>query len=242
MSNYNLGPLTTTFTPAPTCTVPVIACSTCNYGWAAQTCFSGGVEDYTACWPGTSSGVPAPTPPLQGWVSTRLACGYACTTQASGTGTCALVATSTGIPVSTCSSGKAEPISTIAVPLTVAGKLEATAFTVYAPLFQLVYQKTDTATPSNSSSGTKSKVTATASSGKNSSIISGGAPYQTSSLIGYTPGSAQSVTQNVQSSSTSSGPSSTSSTQSSGVCMTGNGGIKRYIALGFIAAFVALVL
>ena len=67
MANYNLGPLTTTFTPAPTCTIPVIACSTCSYGWAAQTCFSGGVEDYTSCWPGTSSGVPAPTPPLQGW-------------------------------------------------------------------------------------------------------------------------------------------------------------------------------
>jgi len=81
MSNYNLGPLTTTFTPAPTCTVPVIACATCNYCWAAQTCFSGGVEDYTACWPGTSSGVPAPTPPLQGWgfYSPGLVCpqGYA---------------------------------------------------------------------------------------------------------------------------------------------------------------------
>ena len=110
--------------------------------------------------------------------------GYACTTQASRTGTCALVATSTGIAVSTCSSGKAEPVSTIAVPLTVAGKLEATAFTIYAPLFQLVYQKTDLAAPSNSSSVTKSKATGTASSGKNSSTISRGAPYQTSSLVG----------------------------------------------------------
>ncbi|KAE9367963.1 hypothetical protein N431DRAFT_471345 [Stipitochalara longipes BDJ] len=283
MSNYNLGPLTTTFTPAATCTVPVIACSTCSYGWAAQTCFSGGIEDYTACWPGTSSGVPAPTPPLQGWgfYSPGLLCpqgyasacgavetaagtwkpqfplqtgetavgccpsGYACTTQASGTGTCALVATSTGIAVSTCSAGKAEPVSTVAIPLTVTSKLEASSFTVYAPLIQLVYQKSDVAAPSISSSGTnstKSKATATTSPSKNSTTTSASAPIQTSSLIGYTPGSAPSVTQNVQSSSTSGAPSTTNSTPSSGVSIMGSLGIKRYIALGGIAALFAFML
>jgi hypothetical protein len=61
-------------------------------------------------------------------------------------------------------------------------------------------------------------------------------------LIGYTSGSAPSVTQNLQLSSTSSGPSSTSSITSSGVAMEGNRGIKRYIALGGVAALVAFVL
>ena len=61
-------------------------------------------------------------------------------------------------------------------------------------------------------------------------------------LIGYTSGSAPSVTQNFQSSSTSSGPSSTNSVPSSGVSVKENRGVKRYIALGVIAAFVAFVL
>ncbi|KAE9369984.1 hypothetical protein N431DRAFT_345662 [Stipitochalara longipes BDJ] len=70
-----LGPLTTTFTAPATCTAAQRACSTCNYAWEAQTCYSGGaggsetygVKDATQCWPPTSAGLPEPTPPLWGW-------------------------------------------------------------------------------------------------------------------------------------------------------------------------------
>ena len=70
-----LGPLTTTFSAPATCTVGQRACSTCNYAWQAQTCYSAGaggsetygVKDATQCWPPTSSGLPEPTPPLWGW-------------------------------------------------------------------------------------------------------------------------------------------------------------------------------
>lgn len=86
-----INSLTTTFTPPVTCTIPVIACPTCNYGWAAQTCHTS-VEDNTACWPSTSSGfLPSPTQPLWGWgfYSPGLICpkGYtsACTATATAT-------------------------------------------------------------------------------------------------------------------------------------------------------------
>jgi hypothetical protein len=70
-----LGPLTTTFTPAASCTAGQLACSTCNYAWGAQRCYSStsgivtidGVEDDTECWPQTNAGLPEPTMPLWGW-------------------------------------------------------------------------------------------------------------------------------------------------------------------------------
>lgn len=70
-----LGPLTTTFTPAASCTGAQRACSTCNFAWEAQTCYSttsgiitiDGVEDASGCWPPTSTGLPEPTLPLWGW-------------------------------------------------------------------------------------------------------------------------------------------------------------------------------
>jgi hypothetical protein len=103
-----LGPLTTTFTPAPSCTIPVIACSTCNYGWGAQTCFSGGVEDFTGCWPatGTSANLPSPTQPLWGWgfYSPGLVCpqGYASACSATATN----IATGTWTPQWSMSAGE----------------------------------------------------------------------------------------------------------------------------------------
>jgi hypothetical protein len=70
-----LGPLTTTFTPAPSCSIGARACPTCNYAWEAQSCYSTisdnnvvyGISDATQCWPPTSAGLPSPTPPLWGW-------------------------------------------------------------------------------------------------------------------------------------------------------------------------------
>ena len=70
-----IGPLTTTFTPAPACTVVAEECSTCNAAWQAQTCFSSasgsstnfGVQDGAECWPPGSGSVTTPIPPFLGW-------------------------------------------------------------------------------------------------------------------------------------------------------------------------------
>jgi len=67
-----IGSLTTTFTPAPTCTIPIIECSTCNNAWQAQTCFSinansYSVEDNVNCWPPRSASATTPSPPFFGW-------------------------------------------------------------------------------------------------------------------------------------------------------------------------------
>lgn len=62
-----LGPLLTTFTPPPQCTVGVGICSTCNVVFLGQTCAPSGAQDATTCWPPTTSGAPAPKPTLQGW-------------------------------------------------------------------------------------------------------------------------------------------------------------------------------
>ena len=62
-----LGPLTTTFTPPPQCSVGVGICSTCNVVFYGQTCVSSGAQDGTTCWPPTTSGALAPKPTLQGW-------------------------------------------------------------------------------------------------------------------------------------------------------------------------------
>ncbi|KAK7943530.1 uncharacterized protein PG986_012643 [Apiospora aurea] len=60
-----LGPLTTVFTPDPTCVTPMTGpCdqTTC-YGWAGQTChLSAGsftVSDQAACWPPVTKGIDA---------------------------------------------------------------------------------------------------------------------------------------------------------------------------------------
>lgn len=62
-----LGPLLTTFTPPPPCTVGVGICSTCNVVFLGQTCAPSGAQDGTTCWPPTTSGAPTPKPTLQGW-------------------------------------------------------------------------------------------------------------------------------------------------------------------------------
>lgn len=57
-----MGPLTTTWTPPPACSVVVAACSTCTKGWAAQSCPRDSlVTDDPSCWPPRTSG--AYTPP-----------------------------------------------------------------------------------------------------------------------------------------------------------------------------------
>lgn len=68
----NLGPLTTTFTQPPSCTI-AIAEQEDNIltGFLAYTCAlsqrnSTGLDN-TSCWPGTSSGAAAPSVPFQGW-------------------------------------------------------------------------------------------------------------------------------------------------------------------------------
>lgn len=71
-----LGPLTTTYTPVPSCTIPVInAGATAIDAWRAQSCrppASSGDNyenaDATACWPPRSEAAFTPEfPPLRGW-------------------------------------------------------------------------------------------------------------------------------------------------------------------------------
>lgn len=77
-----LGPLTTTWTPPPACTIPVAQCSNCTIGYQAQTCYSGAEkQDEPTCWPPQTSGAVTRAPPLMGWglYSPGLVCpsGYA---------------------------------------------------------------------------------------------------------------------------------------------------------------------
>lgn len=94
-----LGPLTTTFTPPPACTVAVAAVTgkflglggkVAPSGWLGQTCSKGGPVDDTSCWPPTSSGAEARTKALDGWgyYSPGLDCpaGYATACSATGGG------------------------------------------------------------------------------------------------------------------------------------------------------------
>ncbi|KAI1769039.1 hypothetical protein GGR53DRAFT_461829 [Hypoxylon sp. FL1150] len=70
LSTIILGPLTTTWTPPPACTVVVAACSTCTYGWAAQSCpGTSSVTDDPSCWPPRMSGAytPPASNPLLAW-------------------------------------------------------------------------------------------------------------------------------------------------------------------------------
>lgn len=68
----NLGPLTTTFTQPPSCTVAVAEHDSDGMaGFLAHTCAltqvnSIGLDD-TSCWPSTSSGAAAPSATFQGW-------------------------------------------------------------------------------------------------------------------------------------------------------------------------------
>ncbi|KAK3495819.1 p63 related protein [Neurospora crassa] len=92
-----LGPLTTTFTPPPACTVAVAAVTgkflglggkVAPSGWLGQTCSKGGPVDDTSCWPPISSGAEARTKALDGWgyYSPGLHCpaGYATACSATG--------------------------------------------------------------------------------------------------------------------------------------------------------------
>ncbi|KAF3203832.1 hypothetical protein TWF106_001843 [Orbilia oligospora] len=92
-----LGPLTTTFTPDPSCTIPAIYCpreSLC-VAWQAQTCISGiGAIDQSFCWPSWTAGASVLSTPdaLNGFglYSPGLVCPYgntpACSTTFGGEG------------------------------------------------------------------------------------------------------------------------------------------------------------
>ncbi|KAL2256388.1 hypothetical protein VTK26DRAFT_1747 [Humicola hyalothermophila] len=93
----NLGPLTTTFTPPPACTVAVgpgrggflgIGAKDKDYAYLGQTCSRGKIVDATTCWPEPSKGAEGGDPPLHGWgfYSPGLHCpvGYATACSATG--------------------------------------------------------------------------------------------------------------------------------------------------------------
>ncbi len=96
----NLGPLTTTFTPPPACTVAIgavdggllglglLGASVENVAFLGQSCSAGNAADATSCWPPTSKGVKAPAGSLAGWgfYSPGLNCpaGYASACSATG--------------------------------------------------------------------------------------------------------------------------------------------------------------
>ncbi|KAK4143981.1 uncharacterized protein C8A04DRAFT_28325 [Dichotomopilus funicola] len=95
----NLGPLTTTFTPPPACTVAVGAATGGLGGWLGlggqedvaylgQACSWGKAYDDTGCWPETTAGVAETKAPLYGWgfYSPGLHCpvGYATACSATG--------------------------------------------------------------------------------------------------------------------------------------------------------------
>jgi hypothetical protein len=76
ISRALLGPLTTTFTPSPSCT-SLVACVDCDVAYQAQLCRNDGSDDFTGCWPeAENAGAPTPTLPLFGWgfYSPGLAC------------------------------------------------------------------------------------------------------------------------------------------------------------------------
>jgi len=84
----NLGPLTTTFTQPPACTVAV-ADGKDPSAWLAQSCDGlKGAVDVTTCWPPTSKGAPSTTDALHGWgyYSPGIACpaGHASACSATG--------------------------------------------------------------------------------------------------------------------------------------------------------------
>lgn len=85
-----LGPLTTTFTAPATCTVAAVDGTGDDLqGFLAKTC-SGlqGPSDDSSCWPGTTTGAPAPSASFAGWgfYSPGIVCpsGYATACSATG--------------------------------------------------------------------------------------------------------------------------------------------------------------
>ncbi len=94
----NLGPLTTTFTLPPACTVAVgearglldglLGGSVKDAAFLGQGCAAGKAIDATSCWPETSKGAEDKKAPLQGWgfYSPGLHCpiGYATACSATG--------------------------------------------------------------------------------------------------------------------------------------------------------------
>lgn len=68
----NLGPLTTVWTPSPSCTAMIPFCEACDSGYLAQRCDlsiegAGSLRDNTDCWPPVQSRVASPTHPFVGW-------------------------------------------------------------------------------------------------------------------------------------------------------------------------------
>ncbi|KAK0631440.1 hypothetical protein B0T14DRAFT_417988 [Immersiella caudata] len=186
----NLGPLTTTFTAPPACTVavgvvdggllniPLLGGSVQNVANLGQACSRGNGVDATSCWPPTSRGAPAKSPPLSGWgyYSPGIHCpaGYATACSATGGSggasnwpvqfrlsagetavgccpsgygcaningqTCTLVATSTTIPTVTCDGSRSGDFAFKTVP---DAEASVTAFSLFAPMFQINWQSSD---------------------------------------------------------------------------------------------------
>lgn len=70
MSRTIIGPLESTFTPPPACSILVAKCATCTNAWQGQSCYSinssdEGAEDQASCWPPAT--VTTPPAPLAGW-------------------------------------------------------------------------------------------------------------------------------------------------------------------------------
>ncbi|OCK98065.1 uncharacterized protein K441DRAFT_703601 [Cenococcum geophilum 1.58] len=70
MSRTIIGPLKSTFTPPPACSILVAQCATCTVAWQGQSCYSvdssdEGAEDQASCWPPATA--TTPPAPLAGW-------------------------------------------------------------------------------------------------------------------------------------------------------------------------------
>ena len=97
---------------------------------------------------------PATCPCLPTSVTNLVPSGYGCA-NINGQ-TCTSIATSTNVPTVTCDGNKPGPLGTQTVPDT---KASITAFSLFAPMFQLNFQSTDL--PSSSTSTSKSSSTST---------------------------------------------------------------------------------
>ncbi|RVD87733.1 uncharacterized protein DFL_001945 [Arthrobotrys flagrans] len=191
-----LGPLTTTFTPNPSCTVPAIYCTADSFcfAWQAQTCIRGlGPIDQSFCWPPWTTGAATSSTPgaLNGWGlyspglfpvtagETAIGCcpsGYFCQ-QAESAQTCVFTATSTTFDAVVCSGFVRSPTEYIiptsytTVENSEASVVKISTQTFFAPLFQLNWRSVDL--PSSSSNTRSSSVSQTQTNGPTNTSDSG---------------------------------------------------------------------
>ncbi|POS79232.1 hypothetical protein DHEL01_v202390 [Diaporthe helianthi] len=187
-----LGPLTTTFTQPPECKTAVAQVGgNALFGRLAEVCGAetGAVD--TACWPTTSAGVSGPSTESPGWgfYSPGIACPAGHTSACSATGgllgpkdwSLQYTLSARETAVGCCPNGYAcdnlggqtcvQTTTSLAVPTTNCGSEDnmilprqtATAVTLLAPMFQIVWQSSDRVPPAAASS-TSSQPTETRSS------------------------------------------------------------------------------